>query len=112
MSAKGYKMFRDYLKYKEGCDILQTEVGFIIYKVNEDHIHMNNIWVDPVARRSGEGISLMGKIYDLAKQKGLKYITGAVDLNQENATQSMQAVASQMTILKDNYVVQFYKEVE
>jgi ribosomal protein S18 acetylase RimI-like enzyme len=91
-------MYAEYLKEREGKDILQHEHGFAIYGFNcvpgvdFPHCYLQDIWTAPALRKSGVARSMADKIAQMAKDKGIRIMFGSVDGNAKGAHASLQVL--------------------
>jgi hypothetical protein len=111
---KTNSMIIEYLKEKQGSETLVTDEGFVIYTLSSESVHINNFFIRKELRRSKEGVGLFLKIYEIAKDCGIKLITCNCDLNQLKADISMSAILSVgfKPIKAENNLVSFFMEVQ
>ena len=89
-------LYRDYMKEREGGDLVYNDKGFATYKeikVGEiPLIYIVNIFAKKEYRKTGVASSLADQIAKIAESKGIKYLLGSVDPKANGATDSMKAL--------------------
>lgn len=73
-------MWADYIKERENIETIQTEYGFVTYKIIGQTMVINDIYVKPTHRRKGCGLDLGQMAYKMAQKEGLKWFAGSVNL--------------------------------
>jgi predicted GNAT family acetyltransferase len=86
------KMFADYIKERGGKDIVYSDKGFATYSFNESSCYIEEIYVVPESRKSGEASRLTNEIAEIAKERGYKMLTGSVCPTANGSTESMKAL--------------------
>lgn len=86
------KLYADYIKEREGLDLVSVEMGFATYKIHEEVVYIQDIYVAPEYRRGHVATELAEKIAGMGKEAGCKYITGSVCLSVGNPTDSMRVL--------------------
>lgn len=88
-------LYGEYIKEREGRDIVETEGGFATY-VYVSHKDMGkccyivDIYTRPDFRSTGLGQELANDIKARAVAEGCKYLIGSVDPRANNATKSLE----------------------
>lgn len=71
-----YGMF---IKERENKDIVESDRGFATYYfIDKDTVYLENIYVHPDHRLSGETFIMADKVADIAKAKGCTKMLGSV----------------------------------
>jgi predicted GNAT superfamily acetyltransferase len=84
-------LYARYIFEREGIQIIENEVGFVTYKINETECFLANIYVDSSKRTNGEARSLLSKLEDIATVHNCQHITANIDLRDKNASSTMLA---------------------
>jgi GNAT superfamily N-acetyltransferase len=71
-------LYAQYVKEREGAEMLERPWGFAVYKWEKDHVYLQDIYVIPEKRKGGFGVGLMHAVADLAREKGLETMFGSV----------------------------------
>lgn len=85
-------MFAKYKFEREGIRTIETEWGFATYLMGEEECYIQDIYVIPPARKSGQAIKLADTIAEIAKRNGCKILTGSVDIRSRTATESTKVL--------------------
>jgi L-amino acid N-acyltransferase YncA len=91
-------MYAEYIREREGKEILQGEHGFAIYGYNcvpgvdFPHVYLQDIYVRPAQRKSGVARQLADQVAEQAKAGGFKVMLGSVDSAARGAHESLQAL--------------------
>lgn len=85
-------LFGDYIKQREGKDIIESDKGFATYSVVKDGIYIEDIFVSADHRHSGEAARMADQIADIAREKGLKRLYGSVSPSANNSTASLKVL--------------------
>lgn len=64
-------MFAEYRKEREGVDCIQTEKGFIFYKIEFPDCFIHDYYVKPEFRKEGHGHFLGDQVFEICKQAGV-----------------------------------------
>jgi len=70
----------EYWKIEEGLDGYYDENGFAAYSVNGDEFYIGHFYVSQKAN----SYRFFKKIKEIAKEKGCKYMSGNLDINEYN----------------------------
>src|SRR5688500_12303667 len=68
-----------YVQEREGVETVESEKYFFTYKHVEDEFHCYDMFVAPEFRGSEVTHEMLGRIDELAKQSGKKYLVGFVN---------------------------------
>ena len=90
-------LYGDYVKEREGREIIEKEWGFATYKFVKDRgetesCYIIDIYVKPKNRTNGFAKNLLKEINDIAKQSDCKQLLGSVDLLANNPTDSLKTL--------------------
>jgi GNAT superfamily N-acetyltransferase len=85
-------LYGDYIKEREGKEIIEDHRGFASFSFMQDVVMINDLYVVPQYRQNKVGSEFANKIVDLAKQKGCKFMYCTVDINTNGSSESMAAI--------------------
>lgn len=106
-------MLKEYFKEIQNLDIIENEYGFILYRITDDNLHIQHIYVKPRARTMKIATMLADELVEKAKSEGCITMTGDIEPTNQNATDSMKFILSYgLSVLEanDNEVI-FYKHI-
>jgi GNAT superfamily N-acetyltransferase len=86
------RMYIDYKKEREGKTVQVFDHGFISYKVEEDYLFIDELFVDKEVRLLGLGSIYTDEIVEKAKTLGLKKVYAQVDMGSLNFNDSVRAI--------------------
>ena len=85
------ELYLDYIQERLGKEILvEPGKAFIIYEIQGEEIYIQDIYVDPLYRKTGLMAEMEKKIEALAIQRGCRYATGSVQPSANNSTQGLE----------------------
>lgn len=84
--------YADYIKEREGFDIIEDQYGFATYKIFGEECYLRDIYVTPQYRRSSIAMSYCDQIEQIAKESGCKFLTGSIAIGANGNTESLKAV--------------------
>lgn len=90
MSGKSH--YGQYIKDREGFDIVEDLCGFATYKITGDECYVRDIFVEKKYRKDGVARSLCDRIKDIAKAEGCKWLVGSVQPSVPFSTESLKVV--------------------
>ncbi len=61
--------YKAYLLEREGLEVLETDHGFLVYKLMEFCAYISDYYVDPDHRKSGIGYKMADCLFELCKEK-------------------------------------------
>ena len=67
-------MYESYIKERENLDVIKTQKGFICYRIEKDHVLINDYFVLPEFRKGGHGYFLANQVFELARELGIKEV--------------------------------------
>lgn len=91
-------MYAEYLKEREGKEIIKHEHGFTIYGYNcvpgvdFPHLYIQDNYVRPEHRKKGVAREMADKLTSQAKARGIKVMLGSVDVNAKEADASLKVL--------------------
>jgi len=85
------ELYRQYLKEREGVNLLDYEWGFATYSFEEDCVYLQDIYIVPERRGEGLGVQLMNEVASIAKTREYEIMMGSVD-DQANGCERMKKV--------------------
>lgn len=86
------KMFADYIKERGGKDCIYSDKGFATYSFNESSCYIEEIYVTPEFRKSGEASHLTDEIAKEAQERGYNILTGSICPTANGSTESLKAL--------------------
>jgi ribosomal protein S18 acetylase RimI-like enzyme len=97
-------MIKQYLKELKGLDVFETEDGFILYKIKDEHLYVRDIYVLPEKRKKGVAAKMADELAEIIKvSHGCTVMLGDVEPSNQNATDSIKVLlAYGMTVLEAN----------
>jgi hypothetical protein len=109
------EMFSAYSEEKGlGVRVLHSEgVGFATYHFLPDECYIEDIYIIPEKRKSKEASLLADTIVVMAKERGIKLLTGSVNLKANGKESSMRVLLSygMSPIATNGDMVYFSKEI-
>lgn len=88
-------LYAQYIKEREGIELIYVEHGFATYqKVNDELYYLVDIFVEQGFRKLGIATQLSSIVRDIALQAGAKQLLGSVDISRKGVTESMSAILS------------------
>jgi GNAT superfamily N-acetyltransferase len=97
-----------------GAETLEDELGFISFQEFPNHIYVQDCYIVPEYRRTGEATRFMQKIEELAFSLGKAEITTRLDITQKTAVLSLKAQLAYgfVPFRADNGIILLSKKVE
>lgn len=86
------EMYRDYLREREGADLIWNEKGWAAFRVIGPECYISEIYVKPEFRRQSVASKLADEITEMAKEVGCTHLTGTVCPQAEGADDSLKAL--------------------
>lgn len=88
----GKSHYGQYIKDREGFDIVENIYGFATYKITGEECYVRDIFVEKQHRNGGVAARLCDKIKDIAKNEGCKWLVGTVVPSAPHSTDSLKVV--------------------
>lgn len=67
-------MYKEYCKERENLETIETEKGFIIYRIDFPICIINDYYVKPEFRKNGHGEFLANQVFEICRQAGVKAV--------------------------------------
>lgn len=83
-------LFSDYIKELDCKDVIETEVGFVIYRIVGHECHVEDIYLLPSHRKKGEATKLCDMVVERVKDE-CSTLFGFVNPASKTATESMMS---------------------
>ena len=74
-------MYQQYIKERENLDVVETERGFICYRIDFPNCWINDYFVKKEYRQEGHGYFLANQIFQICKDAGVKEVHCQTDDN-------------------------------
>jgi ribosomal protein S18 acetylase RimI-like enzyme len=87
-------MIKEYFKETLDLEFHENEYGFVAYKIEEDNLHIQHIYVKPEARSMKVATMLADEVVAKAKALGCVTMTGDVETDNRIATDSIKFILS------------------
>lgn len=80
-------LYELYMKERMGMDVIQGDHGFIVYAINKqaNEAFVQELFIREEYRKQNLGSKLVDKVYEKAKEAGVKYLTATVIPSTNNA---------------------------
>lgn len=86
-------MYADYVIEKTGDEIIESEVGFAVYRyLNEKQVYITDIFVRPEHRKIGAASALADGVCILARKRGCTELLGSVVPSLKGSTTSLKVL--------------------
>lgn len=87
----GQTLYADYIKDREGAEVIDAEHGFVTFKVENNECLLLNIYVAPQARKTGVAGMLVDAVCVRAEQSECNAVLAQVHFNDKNASDTLMA---------------------
>ncbi len=67
-------MYEQYIKERENLEVIKTEKGFIVYRIDFPSCMINDCFVVKGARNERHGTFLTNQVFEICKQAGVKTV--------------------------------------
>jgi GNAT superfamily N-acetyltransferase len=94
------KLYADYIKEREGKELLELEQGFATYKIRPPECYIVDIYVKPEYRKTGVAATMADFICAIAKDRGCTTLLGSVNTAAHGATSSMRVLLAYGMVLR------------
>lgn len=104
--------YAQYIKAREGFDIIENAYGFATYKITNDECYVRDIFVEKQYRNDGAATRLCDKIKEIARGGGCKWLTGSVVPSAPHSTESMKVVLAygfQLAACSPDFIILKFK---
>ena len=85
---KNPKLLWEYIKEREGKEVVECEDGFALYEIIGRAIYLSDIYVVPEKRRTRVCYDLADKVVEIAKENNCTILLGSIDPKLETKEQS------------------------
>jgi predicted GNAT superfamily acetyltransferase len=85
-------LYAQYIQERLGKHIVESDKGFATYYFINEGVYIEDLYVVPEARQSGEATRLADEIASIAKQKGYTKMYGSVKPTSKNSTTSLKVL--------------------
>lgn len=97
-------LFAEYIKEREGKQIIESDKGFATFKVFDNkECYLESIYVKPEYRETGLATDMANEISEIAKEHGCTSLIGSVCIDDVAVTKNMKVLLA--------YNMQIYKIV-
>lgn len=111
--------YLNYLKEREGIEIIDHEYGFIFYKFLIDregsiNCYISDYFVNPEKRCKGYGYQLADSVFKLCREKGIKTVYCQSDISAKNHSIAALSILNYgFKIYRlDRNLIYYYMEVD
>lgn len=106
-------LYAEYLKEREGFDILEMPEGYATYKITGNECYLRDLYVRSTVRNKGTATSMADTICSIAKEFGCKWLIGSVSPAASHSTESVKHLLNyNMKLLKsEKDMIYFIKEL-
>jgi ribosomal protein S18 acetylase RimI-like enzyme len=87
-------LYGEYLKERENFEIVESDKGFVSYKIFGEECYIRDLYVLPEYRKSHLASQMADKVAEIAKEHGCKYLTGSVSTKDPKATDNVKVLFS------------------
>lgn len=81
-------LYAKYIKEREGTDVLESEFGFITYRITGAECFIVDMHVDQAARKTGQGRALLEQLSEIAKE--CHFLTANIWLKKKGSQVSLR----------------------
>lgn len=102
-------LYGQYIKEREGKDIVENDYGFATYMINKDNsCYIESIYVIPDARHDHVASQLADEIAYIAKSQGCNTLLGSVSPSANHSTSSLKVLLAygfQLDSATNNFIL-------
>lgn len=105
-------LYSDYIKELDCKDVIETDFGFIIYRVVGTECHVEDIYLSPSHRKKGEASKLCDAVVEAVKGR-CSMLFGFINMDAKTSNESLRAQLSygfKLHSLNQGRIV-LYKEI-
>jgi hypothetical protein len=84
-------LYAKYIKDRAAEEILESDKGFIIYKLFEKEIFLKDMFIDESARGTTLCRQMIEILSQMGKEHGCEVLTATIHVNDERASKTMQS---------------------
>lgn len=78
-------LYAQYTEEREKAIIIERPHGFAVYKIEPDHVYLQDIFIVREQRKSGLAFELFNEVIQIAKELGYTKLLGSVDRRMDGA---------------------------
>lgn len=99
----GKSLYAQYIEERLGKKIIETTSGFATYFYIQDGAYIEDIYVHPDFRMSGEASKIADQIASIARDKGYQKMYGSIKPSAKGSTESLKVLlAYGFSLLESN----------
>lgn len=103
-------LYEQYIKERENLDVIKTDRGFIIYKIEFPNCVINDCFVAKEFRQDGHATFLANQVFEICKSAGVKTVYCQTDSRASKHELSRVAIESfGFEFIKQDKELSFYK---
>lgn len=87
-------MIKEYFRETLNLEFYENQYGFIAYRIQDNNLHIQHMYVKPEARAMKVGTILADELVEKARQLGCTTMTGDVELENLKATDALKFILS------------------
>lgn len=84
-------MYLDYVKERQGFDCIETDQGFLFYKISDVELYIAELYVKPEFRKTDAVKELVSRAAELALFNKCKFLTGNIYLADQGHLRTIKA---------------------
>ena len=106
-------LFAQYIREREGKNIIEDENGFATYKFEKDYVYVEDVYVCKNVRKIRFASGYLDKIAKEAKEKGMNRMVTSVCVVAKNPTLGMRAILGYgfKLLSSTNEMIYFVKDI-
>lgn len=109
------KLYFDYLKEREGKEVVETESYFFTYKHfgKNKQLYLSDFYVVPQSRNQKVGTEAMNKVIEIAKSLNCSHVACTTDTNTNNWEKAASGLIGYgfQVIKEENGLIYYYKDI-
>ena len=101
-------LWADYIKEREGNDVIEEPFGFIEYSIALPFLRIESIFIAKEQRDNGRGSDLANRVTQIAREASATHLWASVWIGALNATESLKAILAygfQVTALQNDCII-------
>ena len=91
MKSQGDSLYAEFIKERENLEFLETECGFLTFKIVGAECFIADMYVRPERRNTGACEFLLSILFDFAKTKKCEFVSGNIHLNDKGCNRTLRA---------------------
>lgn len=84
-------MYAEFIKEREGLDLIETNAGFLTFKIVGGECFIANMFIRPSERGSQLCEELLSNLFDYAMTRKCEVVTGNIHLNDKGCNRTLRA---------------------